>query len=191
MNPWQIKLLATAFHYELVLLDLHNRQIILMKKFVSTLLCRPTINVALHTIITAFCLPVSMQPKKKRQMNNVPGWTLFSLWESSMHGCAAAHMLIIFASLASRSPSCSLLLLRSPSPILLWYELLFFFPGISWSHPTLCSFSISYPFPSFSLPHSHPFLPPSFSHLSDLNTCIMHGEGKAVRRPACANNAPK
>lgn len=55
----------------------------------------------------------------------------------------------------------------------------------------LCRFSISYTLTLFFLSYAHPFLPPTFSHLSELNTCIMHGEGKAVRRPACANNVQR
>lgn len=78
-----------------------------------------------------------------------------------------------------------------------------FFQGILWSfapslhHPHPSPLSAPYhiqrsaaflfptPLPPFFFPSalSSPSPTISPSHLSDLNTCIMHGEGKAVRRP--------
>lgn len=162
------------------------------------------------TVTAAFCLPISMQPNQQ-QINNVPQRTLLSLRIRSTHGCAAARTLIRFTSLPSLPLSVSftfsLMCAFSVSGML---EILIFsghlmifrsFPPPPHPSPLAAPYHIqrsaAFLFPT-RLP---PFFPPSAlsslsptispSHLSDLNTCIMHGEGKAVRRPACANNAPK
>lgn len=136
------------------------------------------------------------------------------------HAAAALHRaLIIFTSrtptpLPPLPPSHSLFFpLICASSVSGMLEILLFFPffqGILWSftrslltlsllppppppHPALGEPLYFLPHSLFFLPHLPLFLPPplSPSHLSDLNACIMHGEGKASRRPACANNAPK
>lgn len=202
LNPLQTQLLlAATFHWKIFIgfsrFSWTNWLTMLMKMLVSdnkdSFSAYPPSNAMLHffTVTAVFCHPISMQPNHQ-QINNVPQRTLLSLWISSTHGCAAAHTLIIFSlSISFFSPSPFLvcqkffLILRSftPSPLSLFSALFHTQRSAAFLFPT--------PLVLFFLPHSHPFLPPSFSHLSDLNTCIMHGEGKAVRRPACANNAPK
>lgn len=126
-------------------------------------------------------------------INNVPQRALLSLRTSLAHGCAAAHTVIIFTSLSSLS---SALMLSVSLPNFLFF-LFFLAPSHfsplftnSFLHCSITSraYLISTLFPSFSQSYSHHFLPPSFYYLPDLNTCIMHSEGKTVGRPVCASN---
>lgn len=129
-------------------------------------------------------------------INNVSQWTLLSLWASSTHGCYAAHKVIISTrpvSPSSISPSFyPMLSFQFLEYYTFFLHLLMFrsFPPLSLLSTESPLKRWSYPFPAFFfLSYSHPFLPPSFSHLSDSYTCIMHGERKTVKRPACANNS--
>lgn len=127
-------------------------------------------------------------------INNVPQRALLSLRTSLAHGCAAAHTVIIFTSLSSLS---SALMLSVSLPNFLFFFFFFWhlliFPPLFTNSFLHCSITsraclISTLFPSFSQSYSHHFLPPSFYYLPDLNTCIMHSEGKTVGRPVCASN---
>lgn len=131
----------------------------------------------------------------------------FNTW---MCCCTYANQIHKSSLALSLSPSHSLFLLCVPSPFL-GCQKFFFFPGhlmifhssLHLPHPSPLSapyhiqrsaaFLFPTPLPPFFSPSALSSLSPTISpsHLSDLNTCIMHGEGKAVRRPACANNAPK
>lgn len=105
-------------------------------------------------------------------------------------------LLHIRLSYSPASP-CSLLLSCFLSHFLTSFFFFFFwhlliFPPLftnSFLHCSITSRACFPPsFPSFSQSYSHHFLPPSFYYLPDLNTCIMHSEGKTVGRPVCASN---
>lgn len=137
-----------------------------------------------NTVEAALCSPLSMQPNQQHKQC-VPVSPVITVNKFNTWMCCRTY--------TNRIHRTHLTLLRySPSPFLVQLPLcllpliLYSFPPRSLllstpSPPTLGS-PLLFPtlfFPTSFLSHTLPFLPPSFSHLSDLNTCIMHGEGES------------
>jgi len=144
----------------------------------------PTIATHKHkTQCCTFCLSrqlsasLSMQPNKQHKKKCAPVDPVITVNKFNTWMCCCTYSIYI-------NQSCLTLFFSDVfSPC---YIITSLFPGVFWSF-ALSPRSPRHPVASkalrlfYSLPvplYSHPFLPAYFTHLSDLSTCIMHGEGK-------------
>ena len=151
---------------------------------------------ALHFLILSMQLP-RLYAAKRTALTMCPSGPCYCC-EQAQHMVVFLYALIIFTSLTLLHLALCFL---SQFPFFPWHLLIFHsFPSLSLSlsllsslsPPKRCSFSITSPLILlFLLWYNPSFLLSSLSHLSVSNTCIMHGEGKAARRPACANSSQR